>query len=73
MRAVKGERARFAAFLCVHYLLAAVAALSAELSSMTAYACGYSALGLLLTLGFALAHRMPGASEDGQARKMSPS
>lgn len=74
-RAVKGQRARFAsAVLLVHYLSVPVTTLSGELSSTTKlYANGYAALGLLLTLGFALAHRMPGGSDDRQARKTSPS
>lgn len=74
VRAVKGEQSRYVVFLGLHYLTAAASVATTELGSASAaWGWGYSALGLLLTLAFALAHRMPGATQDPQARKMSPS
>lgn len=63
-QAVKGKAIRYAAFLGVHYITAAtvVVACAPWGSTGTAYACAYGALGLLLTLAFARAHRLPGAS-----------
>lgn len=61
--AVKGKAIRYAALLGVHYITAApVVVACAPGSTLTAYACGYGALGLLLTHTFARAHRLPGAS-----------
>lgn len=75
VRAVKGEQSRYVVFLGLHYFIAATCvAVTTELGSApSAFGWGYSALGLLLTLAFALAPRMRGASLDPQARKTSPS
>lgn len=67
-RAVKGKRAHFPAFLYVHYFASTfvwVWVAAHFHSTMSAYiSFAYGALGFLLTLVFAEAHRFGGASED---------
>lgn len=66
-RAARGKRVRFAGLICAHHVLSAIVCGAASWHSGWMNGAqlfvGYGALGVLLTLCFAYAHRLPGAPE----------